>query len=110
MNCWSVYFASDWGGNPTGSYKDGGSYNDFGVYVNKYSGAEWGVQMKTQILSTTIGKTYTCKVSATFNSDMTDTITFKDEGTQTTKKYTLVNGTNNFEIDSHRQQIIRKYL
>lgn len=99
LNCWSVYFASDWGGNPTGSYKDGGSYNDFGVYVNKYSGAEWGVQMKTQILSTTIGKTYTCKVSATFNSDMTDTITFKDEGTQTTKKYTLVNGTNNFEID-----------
>lgn len=99
LNYWSVYFASGWANDPTGSYKDGGSYNDFGVYVDTYSGESWGIQLKTQVLSTTIGKTYTCKVSATFNSNMTDTITFKDEGTQTSNTYTLVNGTNNFEIE-----------
>lgn len=99
LNYWSVYFASGWANDPTGSYKDGGSYNDFGVYVDKASGENWGIQLKTQVLSTTIGKTYICKVSATFNSNMADTITFKDEGTQVSKSYTLVNGTNNFEIE-----------
>lgn len=99
LNYWSVYFAHDWGNDPTGSYKDGGSYNDFGVYVDKASGTAWGIQMKTQVLNTTIGKTYVCKVTATFNSNMTDTITFKDEGTQVAQTYTLVNGTNNFELE-----------
>lgn len=99
LSWWSVYFASGWANDPTGSYKDGGSYNDFGLYVDKASGVAWGIQLKTKILSATVGKTYICKVSATFNSNMTDTIVFKDEGTQVSKTYTLVNGTNSFEIE-----------
>ena len=99
LNNWSVYFASGWANDPTGSYKDGGSYNDFSVYVDKASGVAWGIQLKTQVLSATVGTTYVCKVSATFNSNMTDTIVFKDEGTQVSNTYTLVNGTNNFEIE-----------
>lgn len=99
LNYWSVYFASGWGGNPTGSYKNGNSYNDFGIYVDTYSGAEWAIQLKTKVLNATIGTTYICKVSAMFNSNMTDTIIFKDEGTQVSKTYTLINGKNNFEIE-----------
>lgn len=99
LNNWSVYFASGWANNPTGSYKDGNSYNDFGVRVDKYSGVEWGIQIKTKVLSAKVGAAFVCKVSAAFNMDMTDTILFKDEGTQVSKEYTLVNGTNNFEIE-----------
>ena len=31
LDYWSVYFASGWANNPTGSYKAGSSYNDFSV-------------------------------------------------------------------------------
>lgn len=98
LNNWSVYFAKDWANNPTGSYKEGGSYNDFGIYVNTASLTAWGIQMKTQPLTVTNGNTYTCKVTADFNMDMTNTITFKEENTNTAQNYTLVNGTNTFEI------------
>jgi len=95
---WSVYFASGWGNEPTGSYKDGGSYSDFSVYVKSASLSPWGIQMKTQVLPVTAGKEYTCKVTADFNIDMTSTITFKDDISQMAREYTLVNGTNTFEI------------
>lgn len=98
LSNWSVYFASGWGNNPTGSYKDGGSYDDFGVYVKSASLVAWGIQIKTQPIEVVNGKTYTCTVTADFNTDMTDTITFKEENTQVGKNYTLANGTNTFEI------------
>jgi len=99
LSYWSVYFASGWANDPTGSYKAGNSYNDFGLYVNSFSGVQWGIQMKTQVLGTTVGNTYTCRLTATLNTNMSNTIILKDEGTQVEKAFTLVNGTNTLEIE-----------
>jgi len=99
LSYWSVYFASGWANDPTGSYKAGNSYNDFGLYVNSFSGVQWGIQMKTQVLGTTIGNPYVCKITATLNTSMSNTIILKDEGTQVEKTYALTNGTNTLELE-----------
>ena len=99
LDYWSVYFASGWANNPTGAYKDGGSYNDFAVRVDTASATDWGIQLKTQSFTVAEGKKYIAKVSATSNMATTSRIRFKDEGSQTEQLYTLVAGNNDFEIE-----------
>lgn len=98
LDYWSVYFASGWAGDPTGSYKTGNSYNDFSVNINTASNADWGIQMKTKPLSVEKGKTYVCKVTAQSNMATTNTIRMKDDisGSEILQK--LNAGTNNFEL------------
>lgn len=98
-NYWSVYFASGWGNEPKGSYKDGGSYNDFAVRVDTYSGVDWAIQMKTQPIQVEAGKNYVCKISVKSNIDVTNQIRFKEENSGTEKLYTLSAGTNRLELE-----------
>ena len=95
---WSVYFAPDWGGFPTGGYKAGDSYNDFSVKVNVASGADWGIQMKTQAIAVEAGKTYICKVNVDSNMDTTSQIRFKEDYSQTETFKALSTGSNTFEL------------
>jgi len=97
LQYWSVYFASGWAGDPTGAYRDGGSYNDFGVRIDKASGVDWGIQMKTQSLTVTAGKNYVAKVVATANK-ASNQIRFKEEMTQTESWQAVVAGTNTFTL------------
>jgi len=99
LSHWSVYFASGWGGDPTGSYKDGGSYNDFGVHVSKSSLTPWSIQMKTQPMTVVAGTDYVCTVTVDVNANLTNTIMFKDEITGTEYTYTPVEGTNTFTVE-----------
>lgn len=98
LSYWSVYFAPNWGGNPTGSYKAGSSYNDFSMKVNTASGEAWGIQMKTQEMSVEAGKTYICKVNVNSNVSTTSQIRFKEDKTQTETFKSLNAGSNTFEL------------
>ena len=95
---WSVYFAPNWGGLPTGEYKAGDSYNDFSVKVNTASGVDWEIQMKTQVMSVESGKTYICKVNVNSNVSTTNQIRFKEEYSQIETLKVLNAGSNTFEL------------
>lgn len=99
LNYWSVYFASGWAGDPTGSYKDGGSYSDFAVRVNTASNAEWGIQLKTQPISVTAGETYICRINANSSATTTSNVRIKDDISGTEKLQTLSAGSNVFELE-----------
>lgn len=98
LTYWSVYFAPDWGGTPTGGYKTGNSYNDFSVKVNTASGEAWGIQMKTQEMSVEAGKTYICKVNVNSNVSTTTQIRFKEDKSQDETFKSLNAGSNTFEL------------
>lgn len=98
MDYWSVYAAREWGNDPSVSYYNGNSYSDFGIRVNSYSGVDWAIQMKTQKLPVTAGKTYvaTCKVTS---SAACSSIQFKDDITQSTTTTSVVVGENTFTVE-----------
>lgn len=98
LDYWSVYFASGWGGDPTGSYKNGNSYSDFSIKIHSASGADWGIQMKTKALSVEAGKDYVCKATVKSNVATTSQIRFKEDITATEVLQTLNAGTNTFEL------------
>ena len=98
LNYWSVYFASGWGGDPIGGYKNGNSYSNFSAYITKgAAGAAWAVQMKTKEISVVSGKSYTCKIRLNANKQANQ-ILLKDDKSGTEKRVDLVNGTNNLEL------------
>ena len=99
LNYWSVYFASGWGNNPTGGYKDGNAYGNFSTYIaSGGKGAAWSVQMKTKEIAVVSGKNYSCKLNVTTNK-AADNIVFKDEKTQTSETVSLRNGSNEIVLD-----------
>lgn len=99
LNYWSVYFASGWGNDPTGGYKDGNSYDNFSTYIYKGGqGARWSVQMKTKVMDVVAGKNYSCKVKVTTNK-AADNIVFKDETTQVATEVSLVSGANEIVLN-----------
>jgi len=98
MDYWSLYVASGWGGDPSVSYKNGGSYSNFGTYFHTGGSAEWSVQLRSELMTVEAGQTYTCRVTATSTKDTSTQIRFKEEVTQTEKLYTLSTGLNTFEI------------
>jgi len=96
---WSVYFASGWGGDPTGAYKDGGSLGNFAVKINTAGSGEWAVQLRSATCLADAGKKYKVTIKANSNMASSAQIRFKEENTQTEKFYTLVSGTNTFELE-----------
>ncbi|MCR5836260.1 MAG: carbohydrate-binding protein [Lachnospiraceae bacterium] len=99
LNNWSVYFASGWANDPTGKYKDGGSYNDFAVLIDKASGVDWGIQLKTKELSVESQKSYTCKVKVTSNMAVSQQMRLKDDISQTDTLFTLASGSNEITLN-----------
>ncbi|MBE5958887.1 MAG: carbohydrate-binding protein [Lachnospiraceae bacterium] len=99
LSAWSVYFASGWAGEPTGKYKDGGNYNDFSVVVDKASGEDWGIQIKTQAIPVVTSKSYTCKLKVNSNMAVSQQMRLKDDISGGETFFTLSSGTNNLQLD-----------
>ncbi len=98
LNYWSPYFASGWGGNPTGAYKNGNSYSDFAVKVTKTGdGGAWGIQLKTKEMSMDAGAQYRCKVGVQSNVAANGIIFKEDKSTAEVSK-NLSAGNNSFEL------------
>ena len=99
LNYWSTYFANGWGGNPTGGYKDGGSYGNFKFYVENAGGGEWSIQLKTKEISTTSGHKYRCTVGYTSNMGVSN-IKFKDDKTDTLSgTNSIASGNNSISVE-----------
>lgn len=94
LNYWSTFFANGWGGNPTGGYKDGGSYNNFSLYVENAGGGEWAIQLKTKEIGVTQGHKYKCTVGYTASAKI-DSAKFKDDKTDTVSNTTSIASGNN---------------
>lgn len=110
LSYWSVYFASGWANEPTGRYKDGKSYNDFGVYIDKASGVDWGIQLKTKQLDAVAGNKYTCKIKVNSNMATSKQIRFKEENSEAEKLYILNSGANELELTFTSKENIQLFL
>ena len=99
LNYWSTYFANGWGGNPTGGYKDGGSYGNFKLYVQNAGGGEWSIQLKTKEIGLTAGHQYRCTVGYTSSAAVSN-VKFKEDKTGTeSATTTIANGNSQISVD-----------
>jgi len=109
LNYWSAYQASGWGNDPVIEYKSGNSYNDMSVIVDKASGADWGIQLKTKEIAVQSGKSYTCTI--TVNSNMAaDNLLIKDEKSGAQKTFALVNGNNTITLDFTSLDVVQIFF
>lgn len=100
LQAWSVYFASNWANYPTGGYRNGGAYDNFGIFVSKASGTDWGIQAKTQEINVNKGTKYTCRIKINANK-ATGQMGIKDDISQNpnpTTKFSLNQGDNVIEF------------
>ncbi|MCR5736623.1 MAG: hypothetical protein K6G64_03135 [Eubacterium sp.] len=99
LNYWSPYFASGWGGDPTGAYKAGNSYSDFALKVTKAGdGGAWGIQLKTKEMSVTAGAQYRCNVTVQSNVAVNG-IMFKEDKSTAAVSKNLSAGNNTIELN-----------
>ncbi len=110
LNYWSVYFASGWGNNPIGGYKNGNSYGNFSTYIQSGGkGVAWSVQMKTKEIAVTSGKSYSCKMNVTTNKSA-ENIVFKDEKTQSITNVNLTSGANEIVLNFTSSDVAQFYF
>ncbi|MCR5736269.1 MAG: S8 family serine peptidase [Eubacterium sp.] len=110
LNYWSVYFASGWGNNPTGGYKDGNDYGSFSTFIaSGGKGVAWSVQMKTKEIPLTAGKNYSCKLNVTTNK-AAENIVLKDEKTQASTNVKLASGNNEIVLNFRSESLAQFFF
>ena len=96
---WSVYFATEWGGNPTGAYIQSDSMSNYGVRIDKSTGIAWSVQVKSKIFNTNAGHKYRMTVNANSSKAADGNVVFKDEISGKETNNTVVAGNNTFSVE-----------